>query len=52
MMKKKDYRKPAMKVVELQHRSQLLSGSMKAQRSGYDRKRSDGGTGTDEEVWE
>ena len=27
-MKRKDYRKPTMKVVELQHRTMILAGSM------------------------
>ena len=34
-MKRKDYQKPTMTVVELRHRTQLLAGSVEAQRSGY-----------------
>ena len=34
-MKRKDYRKPTMKVVELQHRTMILAGSVEANRSGY-----------------
>ena len=34
-MKRKDYEKPTMKVVELQHRAELLSGSTDAMRNGY-----------------
>ena len=34
-MKRKDYQKPTMTVVELRNRTQLLAGSVGAQRSGY-----------------
>ena len=35
-MKRKDYQKPTMKVVILQHRTQLLAGSgVQSMRSGY-----------------
>ena len=34
-MKRKDYKKPTMKVVELQHRTMLLAGSLEATRNGY-----------------
>ena len=34
-MNKKDYEKPTMTVVELRHRTQLLVGSVGAQRSSY-----------------
>lgn len=38
-MKRKDYRKPAMKVVKIQQQAQLLAGSgeVEATRSGYGR---------------
>ncbi len=32
---RKTYEKPTMKVVELQHRTQLLTGSVQAKRSSY-----------------
>ena len=51
-MKQKDYQKPTMRIVKLQHKSQILAGSVQAKRSGYDRKRSDGGTGSGEEIWD
>lgn len=35
-MKRKEYRKPTMKVVQLQHQSHILAGSgVEANRSGY-----------------
>ena len=34
-MNKKDYENPTMTVVELRNRTQLLAGSVGAQRSGY-----------------
>ena len=34
-MKRKDYQKPTMQVVKLQHRTMLLAGSLEANRSGY-----------------
>ena len=34
-MNKKDYEKPTMTVVELRNRTQLLAGSVGAQRSSY-----------------
>lgn len=34
-MKRKDYQKPTMTVVELRHRTQLLTGSVQASRSSY-----------------
>jgi hypothetical protein len=34
-MKRKDYQRPTMKVVELRHRTQLLTGSVQANRSSY-----------------
>lgn len=34
-MKRKDYQKPTMRVVELQQRTMLLAGSVEAQRSSY-----------------
>ena len=35
-MKRKDYQRPTMKVVELRHRTQLLTGSgVQASRSSY-----------------
>ena len=34
-MKRKDYRKPTMKVVQLQHQCHILAGSVEANRSGY-----------------
>ena len=35
-MKRKDYQKPTMKVVQLQHQTHLLAGSgVKSMRSGY-----------------
>jgi len=34
-MKRKDYQKPTMTVVELRNRTQLLAGSVGAQRSSY-----------------
>ena len=35
MMMKKHYVKPTVKVVELRHRTQLLTGSVQARRSSY-----------------
>ena len=35
-MKRNDYTKPAMKVVELRQRAQLLTGSVGASRTGYE----------------
>ena len=35
-MKKKQYEKPSMKVVELQHRTMLLAGSGERDIPGYD----------------
>ena len=43
-MRKKDYQKPTMKVVKLQHHCHILAGSVEASRSGY-------GT-AEEETWE
>jgi hypothetical protein len=44
-MKRKDYQRPTMKVVQLQHQTHLLAGSgVEANRSGY-------GT-AQEDVWE
>jgi hypothetical protein len=34
-MKRKDYQKPTMTVVELRHRTQLLAGSVQAMRNSY-----------------
>ena len=34
-MNKKGYEKPTMTVVELRHRTQLLSGSVQARRDSY-----------------
>ena len=34
-MNKKDYLKPTMTVIELQHRAQLLTGSVQAWRNSY-----------------
>ena len=35
-MKRKDYQRPTMKVVKLQHRTHLMAGSgVEANRSGY-----------------
>jgi len=34
-MKRKDYQKPTMKVVQLQHQTHLLAGSVEATRNGY-----------------
>ena len=34
-MKRKDYEKPTMKVVHLQHRTMLLAHSLEATRNGY-----------------
>ena len=34
-MKHKDYRKPTMRVVELQHRTMLLAGSLEGKRNSY-----------------
>ena len=50
-MNKKDYLKPTMKVVQLQHRSHILAGSegVRAARSGYGTASTDDGT---EETWE
>ena len=36
-MKRKDYQKPTMTVVELRNRTQLLAGSVGAERSSYGR---------------
>lgn len=35
IMKKRTYEKPTVKVVELQHRTMILAGSVDATRSGY-----------------
>ncbi len=49
-MNKKDYLKPTMKVVKLQHQCHILSGSgVGAMRSGYGTASTDDGT---EETWE
>lgn len=51
-MKSKDYQKPTMRIVKLQHRTQLLTGSgFGATRDDYGRDRTDGGTGSGDEVW-
>ena len=42
-MRKKDYEKPTMKVVELQHRTMLLAGSLEATRNGYGEAQTDTG---------
>lgn len=34
-MKKKDYQKPTMQIVKLQHKSQLLAGSGEVNPMGY-----------------
>ena len=34
-MKSKDYERPTTRVVELQHRTMLLAGSVEANRNGY-----------------
>jgi hypothetical protein len=56
MMKaKKDYTKPTMKVVMLRHAGMLMTSDpsgVSAQRSSYTHGRTDGGSGTDEEVWQ
>ena len=43
-MKRKEYERPTMQVVELQYQCQILAGSVEAIRSGY-------GT-AEEEIWE
>jgi len=48
-MKRKNYEKPTMKVVELQHRTMLLAGSLEATRNGYGTASNDDGT---EQTWE
>ena len=45
-MKKIDYQKPTMKIVQLKHRAQLLVGSVTASRTGYTT------ASETEEVWE
>ena len=44
-MKRKDYTRPTMKVVQLRHRMQLLAGSYKTTDSGK------GGTGAQDYTW-
>ncbi len=55
-MKRKDYTRPTMKVVELRHTGMLMGSDgpagVGAQRSSYTHGRTDGGSGTDEEVWQ
>jgi len=34
-MKRKDYQKPTMNIVKLQHHCHILAGSVEASRSGY-----------------
>jgi hypothetical protein len=50
-MNKKDYQKPTMKVVKLQHRSHIMAGSevFQAQRRSYGTARTEDGT---EETWQ
>ena len=54
-MKRKDYQRPTMKVVQLKHRTHLLQVSgevMQAQRTNYTRGRSDGISSDDDEIWQ
>ena len=53
--KKRLYEKPTMKVVKLRHAGMLMTSDpsgVSAQRSSYTHGRTDGGSGTDEEVWQ
>ena len=55
MKQKKEYTRPTMKVVELRHAGMLMTSDpsgVSAQRSSYTHGRTDGGSGTDEEVWQ
>ena len=40
-MKRKDYQKPTMTVVELRHRTQLLTDSVQASRNSYGKANND-----------
>ena len=51
-MKRKDYQRPTMRVVKLQHKYQMMAGSytgVSANRSGYGTASTDDGT---EDTWE
>ena len=55
MKQKRMYVKPAMRTVELRHAGMLMTSDpsgVSAQRSSYTHGRTDGGSGTDEEVWQ
>lgn len=56
MKARKDYARPTMKVVKLQQQCRILAGSggqsFGASRSSYTHGRTDGGSGTGDEVWE
>lgn len=49
-MKKRDYEKPSMKVVELQQRQHLMAGSVEATRNGYGV--ANQGMSADEDTWD
>lgn len=55
-IQRKKYAKPALKVVELQHKTALLGGSslagVSSKRNGYERGRNDGKTDGSEEIWD
>lgn len=55
-MKRKDYQKPSMQVVEVKPMGMLMTsdpakGGQSSTRTPYDRDRTDGGSGTDDEEW-
>lgn len=50
-MKRKDYQKPTMRVVKLQHTQMLMTSGVGAEREGYQRGRSSG-SGEGEEIWQ
>ena len=55
MKARKDYTRPTIKVVKLRHTRMLMTSDpvgVGAQRSSYTHGRTDGGSGTDEEVWQ
>lgn len=49
---KQKYQKPVMRAIELQQRGTLLIGSLTATRDAYSHGRTDGGSGTTDEVWQ
>lgn len=50
---KQKYQKPTMRAIELKQRAALLVGSgLTATRDAYSHGRTDGGSGTTDEVWQ